>query len=115
MQFSSLRGSDSEAEESGGLGVSLRLESCEGSRVTFDRLRALALYRVELHGAYHAVLLGRDTCGMVTNGINTVKRRKEFCNSSVHWRAGGRFRRTYNDQDQRLEIKAKITATSEHV
>lgn len=61
MQFSSLSGPHSEAEESGGLSVAFRLEGREGSRVPFDRLRALALHRVELHGADHAVLLGRDT------------------------------------------------------
>lgn len=61
MELPTLGGPHCKAEQRRGLGVALRFESCERSRVTLDRLRTLALYRVELHRADHAVLLRRNT------------------------------------------------------
>lgn len=57
MQFSTLSRPDGEAKEGGGFSVAFRLEGREGSRVSLYGLRALALHRVQLHGAHYAVLL----------------------------------------------------------
>lgn len=55
--FSSRLSTDSEAEQSRLLSVSLHLELCEPGGVSLDGLRHLSVHRVELHGSDNAVLL----------------------------------------------------------
>ena len=50
-----------EAEERALLSVTLHLELAEGGGVTLDGLGDVPLDAVELHGANHTVVLGRDT------------------------------------------------------
>ena len=52
---------DGEAEQGALQGVALHLELAEGGGVTLDGLRDVPLNTEELHGADHAVILGRDT------------------------------------------------------
>ena len=52
--------SDGEAEQGALQGVALHLELAEGGGVALDGLRDVPLDAEELHGAHHAVVLGRD-------------------------------------------------------
>ena len=52
---------DGEAEQGALQGVALHLELAEGGGVTLDGLGDVPLNTEELHGADHAIILGRDT------------------------------------------------------
>ena len=60
VEFSPSCASDGEAEQGALQGVALHLELAKGGGVALDGLRDVPLDAEELHGAHHAVVLGRD-------------------------------------------------------
>ena len=61
MEFATSRSSYGSAKEGALLLVSLQLELAEGGGVALDGLGHIPLDAKELHGANHAIILGRDT------------------------------------------------------
>ena len=60
VQLAALGSAHGKAEQRAGLLVALEPELGEAGRVALDRLRDLALQRVELHAARHAILLRQN-------------------------------------------------------